>query len=116
MGVCSWTDGERQVVFGGVGTTVTSPTDGEEYIARNNTEGYNNQVFVLDSFTGDMEWSQPSCTGQRPLPRHSAPYTQVREIGYIFGSECDRSYFNDLFTLNLRTFVGEEAIKRCSHN
>ena len=72
--------------------------------------GYNtNQLFKLIYTSNPPRWEHPTtCTGRRPPPRYYQGYTQIKNIGYLFGGRSGSgggTYLNDLHTINLETLT-----------
>jgi len=90
-GMCTRTIGDDVVVFGGWDSS------------------YNNDVHVLKNFSGDCVWYQPTCTGVIPSQRAYAAFTQVGDVGYMFGGRGRGGVLNDMYALNLKSFVWTEV-------
>ncbi|TNM95315.1 hypothetical protein fugu_016398 [Takifugu bimaculatus] len=68
--------------------------------------GWNNHVHILDLETST--WSQPITTGSRPLPRAAHACATVGNRGYVFGGRYKNYRLNDLYYIDLDTWVWHE--------
>lgn len=72
---------------------------------------WNNELLVFDP-TGEGEWSRASVSGSVPVPRacSSAVYMADRGCALIFGGRHRDTRLNDLYLLDMESFVYSEII------
>uniref|UniRef100_A0A674PJ81 Kelch domain containing 2 n=1 Tax=Takifugu rubripes TaxID=31033 RepID=A0A674PJ81_TAKRU len=70
--------------------------------------GWNNHIHILDLETST--WSQPITTGSRPLPRAAHACATVGNRGYVFGGRYKNYRLNDLYYIDLDTWVWHEIV------
>ena len=99
---CAWEHGDKMWVFGGTGP---SPVD---YL--NNHGDFipvlslNNQLFFYEPTT--ETWINIQCSGEVPLPRHSASTAIIQDNVWLYGGRTKNSNCSDdLYELNMHSFT-----------
>uniref|UniRef100_A0A674N681 Kelch domain containing 2 n=1 Tax=Takifugu rubripes TaxID=31033 RepID=A0A674N681_TAKRU len=110
-----WVHRNRLIFFGGYGYTPQGPHQGSFEFDESSSfgwdspgRGWNNHIHILDLETST--WSQPITTGSRPLPRAAHACATVGNRGYVFGGRYKNYRLNDLYYIDLDTWVWHEIV------
>ena len=89
------------ILFSGESETASDLYDNETHNGHHDNQTY---VFRKDSCIANV-WTHRRCTGPIPTPRVDFGYANIHGNAYIFGGCTERSRVNDLWCLNLTSFI-----------